>query len=88
MFHTGLKKTANQQDRAAKYKSYVRGALRNPYIVGTHWLQYKDQPTTGRGDGENYQIGFIDICDKPYPETVQACREVGYSLYEYRLNAR
>jgi len=88
MFHTGLRKTANQQDRADKYKSYVRGALRNPYIVGTHWFQYKDQATTGRGDGENYQIGFIDICDKPYPETIQACREVGYSMYEYRLNAK
>jgi len=85
MFHTGLRKTANQQDRADKYKSYVQGALRNPYIVGTHWFQYKDQATTGRGDGENYQIGFIDICDKPYPEIVGACREVGYNLYEYRL---
>ncbi|MHC4602778.1 MAG: beta-galactosidase [Planctomycetota bacterium] len=88
MFHTGLRKTANQQARAEKYNSYVRGALRNPYIVGTHWFQYKDQATTGRGDGENYQIGFIDICDKPYPETVQACREVGYTMYEYRLNAK
>jgi len=88
MFHTGLKKTANQQDRADKYKSYVQGALRNPFIVGTHWFQYKDQPTTGRGDGENYQIGFVDICDTPYTETVQACREVGYDLYEYRLKAK
>ncbi|HUS72243.1 MAG TPA: beta-galactosidase [Sedimentisphaerales bacterium] len=88
MFHTGLRKTANQQDRADKYKSYVQGALRNPYIVGTHWFQYKDQATTGRGDGENYQIGFIDICDRPYPETVQACREVGYTMYEYRLNTK
>jgi len=85
MFHTGLRKTTDQQDRADKYKSYVQGALRNPYIVGTHWFQYKDQATTGRGDGENYQIGFIDICDKPYPEIVKAAREVGYSLYEYRL---
>jgi hypothetical protein len=88
MFHTGLRKTANQQDRADKYKSYVQGALRNPYIVGTHWFQYKDQATTGRGDGENYQIGFIDICDKPYPETIKACRQVGYKMYEYRLNTR
>ncbi len=88
MFHTGLKKTTDQQDRAAKYKSYVQGALRNPYIVGTHWFQYKDQATTGRGDGENYQIGFIDICDKPYPEIVKASREVGYDLYEYRLKSR
>ncbi len=85
MFHTGLRKTANQQDRADKYKSYEQGALRNPYIVGTHWFQYKDQATTGRGDGENYQIGFIDICDKPYPETIKACREVGHIMYEYRL---
>ncbi len=88
MFHTGLRKTTDQQDRADKYKSYVQGALRNPYIVGTHWFQYKDQATTGRGDGENYQIGFIDICDKPYPEIVRACREVGYDLYEYRLKGR
>lgn len=88
MFHTGLKKTTDQQDRAAKYKSYVQGALRNPYLVGTHWFQYKDQATTGRGDGENYQIGFIDICDKPYPEIVRASREVGYDLYEYRLKSR
>ena len=87
MFHTGLKKTANQQDRADKYESYVRGALRNPYIVGTHWFQYKDQATTGRGDGENYQIGLIDICDKPYPEIIRAVREVGNNLYEYRLQA-
>jgi len=87
MFHTGLRKTANQQDRADKYKSYVQGALRNPYIVGTHWFQYKDQATTGRGDGENYQIGLIDICDKPYPETIKVVREVGYNLYEYRFGA-
>ncbi len=87
MFHTGLRKTANQEDRADKYRSYVRGALKNPYIVGTHWFQYKDQATTGRGDGENYQIGFIDVCDKPYPEIVRAARDVGYNLYEYRLSS-
>jgi hypothetical protein len=85
MFHTGLRKTESQQDRADKYADYVRGALRNPQIVGTHWFQYIDQPTTGRGDGENYQIGFVDICDKPYPEIVQAARNVGNSMYEYRF---
>ena len=86
MFHTGLKVTGDQNDRAEKYKSYVQGALRNPCIVGTHWFQYKDQATTGRGDGENYQIGFIDVCDTPYPEIVRASRDVGYKMYEYRLN--
>ena len=86
MFHTGLVPTENQEERAKAYKNYVNGGLRNPQIVGTHWFQYGDQATTGRGDGENYQIGFLDIADTPYPETIQACREVGYSMYEYRLS--
>jgi hypothetical protein len=67
------------------YISYVKSALENPYMIGTHWFQYGDQATTGRRDGENYQVGFIDICDTPYPETVKACREIGYKLYEYRM---
>lgn len=86
MFHTGLRRTESQQDRADKYRSYLESALRNPYIVGTHWFQYRDQPTTGRGDGENYQIGFVDICDSPYPEIVKAARDVGYSMYERRFD--
>jgi hypothetical protein len=85
LFHTGLRKAENQQDRADKYADYVRSALQNPYIVGTHWFQYLDQATTGRGDGENYQIGFVDICDRPYPQIVQAARDIGNSMYEYRF---
>ena len=85
MFHTGLKAAADQNDRAAKYKSYVQGALKNKYIVGTHWFQYKNQATTGRGDGENYQIGFVDICDKPYPDIIQTARKIGDNMYEYRM---
>lgn len=88
MFHTGLRSTNSQQDRADAYAHYVRGALRNPFIVGTHWFQYKDQATTGRGDGENYQIGFIDVCDKPYRETIEASRAVGYAMYPLRLEDR
>jgi hypothetical protein len=84
MFHTGLQETESQVERAAAYKRYVIGALRNPLIVGTHWFQYSDQATTGRGDGENYQIGFLDIADTPYLETIEACRTVGYRMYEIR----
>jgi hypothetical protein len=84
MFHTGLRPVADQQARAAAYRNYVQGALRNRWIVGTHWFQFGDQATTGRGDGENYQIGFLDVCDTPYPETTAACREVGYQMYALR----
>ncbi len=82
MFHTGLVRVADQAARAQAYRDYVRGALKHPQFVGTHWFQYQDEPTTGRvWDEENYQIGLVDIADTPYAETLQAVRDVGYHLY-------
>lgn len=82
MFHTGLVPVENQAARAQSYKDYVLGALKHPQFVGTHWFQYMDEPTTGRVyDEENYQIGFVDIADTPYAETITASREVGNNLY-------
>jgi len=88
LFHTGLRRARDQRHRADLYAAYVRGALRNPLIVGTHWFQYQDQATTGRGDGENYQIGFLDICDTPYPEIIAAARDVGFRMYDIRSEAK
>lgn len=88
LFHTGLRPTKDQNERAARYESYVRGVLRHPQFVGCHWFKYMDQPATGRAlDGENYQIGFVDLVDTPYPETIAAVRKVGYDMYRYRLAA-
>jgi hypothetical protein len=88
MFHTGLVPCATQAERAAAYTAYIRSALANPLVVGTHWFQYRDQPVTARSlDEENYQIGFVDICDTPYSETVAASREVGGGMYEFRAKA-
>jgi hypothetical protein len=85
MFHPGLRLVENQAARADAYRRYVRSALANPQIVGTHWFQFGDEATTGRGDGENYQIGFVDVCDRPYVETIQASRDVAAELYAPRL---
>lgn len=82
LFHTGLVPVENQAARAQSYKNYVLGALKHPQFVGAHWFQYMDEPTTGRVyDEENYQIGFVDIADTPYAETIAASREVGDQLY-------
>ena len=89
MFHTGLVATESQEDRANHYKAYVESVLANPTFVGCHWFKYMDEPTTGRGlDEENYQIGFLDIVDTPYPETIAASREVGYGMYEFRFGKK
>ncbi len=89
MFHTGLVPVASQQERAKAYTAYVEGALRNPQILGCHWFQYQDEPTTGRTyDEENYQIGFVDIADTPYAETVAAARDLGRRMYEVRRGGK
>jgi len=89
MFHTGLVPVADQEARAAAYRSYLESALRHPSFVGTGWFKYMDEPTTGRPlDEENYQIGLVDCCDTPYPETIAAVRAVGYHLYTLRSAAQ
>jgi hypothetical protein len=84
MLHTGLRSAYDQQERADLYEFYLKQALANPYLVGTHWFQLNDQAVTGRRDGENYQIGFLDYCDNPYLEMVRASRSVGGRLYRLR----
>jgi hypothetical protein len=85
MFHPGLVPTANQQQRAKAYTDYVHSVLRHPDFVGCHWFEYTDEPTVGRSfDGENYQIGFVDVVDTPYPETIAAARKLGAEMYGYR----
>jgi hypothetical protein len=89
VFHGGLTPVADQAARAAAYKEFLRSALRHPQFVGCHWFQYRDQCTTGRPlDEENYQIGFVDIADTPYPETIQAARQIGAAMYPYRLSGK
>jgi len=72
--------------RAEKYNYFVRSCLNNPYIVGAHYFQYYDQPTVGRADGENFSCGFLNICDRPYAELVEASRKLGKELYLIRYS--
>ncbi|MEX2606622.1 MAG: beta-galactosidase [Kiritimatiellia bacterium] len=88
-FSPGLVQVENQTERGLALERYLTGALKNPLIVGAHWFQYRDQVTSGRPlDMENHQIGFVDICDVPYAETVAGSRRAGYSLYETRTKGR
>jgi hypothetical protein len=84
LFGAGLINTGSQEGRAAALKRYVESALANPQVVGVHWHQFSDQPTSGRFDGEHFQVGWTDVCDRPYPETIRALREVSYPMYETR----
>ncbi len=84
MFKPGLAPVWSQAERGRSYMRFVEGCLQHPLFVGCHWFQYRDQPLLGRGDGEAYQIGFVDVCDRPYPELCRSARMVGETMYQKR----
>ena len=89
MFHPGLVEAKDQSERGAFYSDYVRSVAQHPNFVGCHWFQYIDEPITGRPhDGENYNIGFVDVTDSPYPELVNAARDIHRQVYNVRWNQR
>ena len=69
---SGIGHTKNQADRARAYRVYLEDAAANPHCVGVHWFTLYDQSAIGRFDGENYNIGFLDTCNRPYDEMVRA----------------
>jgi hypothetical protein len=80
-FHTGVPERGmapglvlamNQHERGLAYSYYVEHAAAHPEVIGTHWFEWIDEPVSGRADGENYNIGWVDVTDQPYPELVKA----------------
>lgn len=67
-----LLKVTTQAERAAVVERALRNFARFPHVVGTHWFQYYDEPQGGRPDGEDYNMGLLDIYDRPYAEVVEA----------------
>jgi hypothetical protein len=70
-----LVQVRDQAERGKAYRYYVENAFAMPELVGTHYFQWADQPSTGRFDGENYNIGLVDVTDRPYPDLVEALQE-------------
>jgi hypothetical protein len=78
----GLKQTASQEERGVAYRYYVENAMADPNLVGAHWFEWVDEPSTGRFDGENYNIGMLDVTDRPYRELVEAAKATHRRLME------
>ena len=57
-------------------------AAANPNCVGAHWFTLYDQSALGRHDGENYNIGFLDICNRAYEALGAAAIATHEQLYE------
>jgi len=70
----GLVQVRDQAERGVAYRYYVEQAAAHPAFIGTSWFQWNDQPNTGRMDGENYNIGLVDVTDRPYAELIAAMK--------------
>jgi hypothetical protein len=77
-----LVQVKSQKERGIAYRSYVEQGFAMPGLIGTHWFQWADQPATGRYDGENYNIGLVDVTDRPYTNLVQAMQTTHARLKE------
>lgn len=84
----GLVQARDQQQRGVAYRHYVENAAAHPSVVGTHWFQWVDEPNTGRFDGENYNIGLVDVTDQPYPALVEALRATHQTLLDVHAGRR
>ena len=73
------------EDKADSFSKYALSAMTNPRIAGAHWFQWFDQCTSGRFDGENYSIGFVDIADTPHYQMALSARKLSEKMYEARL---
>ena len=71
-----LVQVRDQAERGKAYRYYVENAFAMPELVGTHYFQWADQPATGRFDGENYNIGLVDVDGPALPgPRGRACRD-------------
>lgn len=84
----GIRGVRTQEDRGKAYRYYVEQALRSRYFVGAHYFQYNDQSALGRFDGENYQIGLVDVCSQEYPEMAQAMRRCHVGMYDVAMGRK
>lgn len=77
-----LVRVNSQEERGIAYRNYSEKAFSHPALIGLSWFQWNDQEMFGRGDGENYNIGLVDITDRPYPHLVDAIKTVAGNSYE------
>jgi hypothetical protein len=84
---SGIGHVKTQADRGKAYRVYLEEAAADPYCVGAHWFTLYDESALGRSDGENYNIGFLDICNRPYQEIGDAAILTHERLYDVAAGA-
>lgn len=77
----GIRGVTSQEQRGCAYRYYLEQGFTHSHFLGAHYFQLNDQSCLGRFDGENYQIGLIDVCMQEYEAMTQAMRACHQSMY-------
>jgi len=85
---SGIGHLRSQAERAKAYRVYFEDAAANPLCVGAHWFTMYDESALGRFDGENYNIGFFDVCNRTYEELGEAAISSHERMYEVASGRR
>ena len=81
----GIRGVTTQAERGCAYRYYLEQGLTSPYFLGAHYFQLNDQSCLGRFDGENYQIGLVDVCMQEYVDMTEAMRACHGHMYRVAL---
>ena len=82
---SGIGHVRDQAARGQAYRIYLEDAAAKPWCVGVHWFTLYDESALGRFDGENWNIGFLDVCNRPYEELCKAARASHERMYEVAM---
>ncbi len=78
---SGICRVSSQLERGKAFRRYLETAAACKALVGVHYFQWNDQSVIGRFDGENYNIGLLDVCHRPYEQLTSAARASHERLY-------
>lgn len=81
----GLMQAMDQTQRGIAYRYYVEQAAALPPFVGSHYFEWQDQTPVGNHAGENYNIGFVDVTNRPYAELVEAAKITNKRLMDLHM---
>jgi hypothetical protein len=85
---SGIGHVPDQKARGQAFRIYLEDAAAQPWCVGAHYFTLYDQSAIGRFDGENYNIGFVDVCHREYEPLVAAARESHARMYQVAQGER
>ncbi len=75
---TCIQGVSSQRERGRAINHYVEEAKWTGHCIGVHHFQLNDEPYLGRFDGENYNIGLVDICNREYEEVTESFKPIHY----------